>query len=36
MDIAAKAAKPRSVAGAPSLYDLHSRLPAGLDKKGGT
>ena len=36
MEIATKAAQPRSVAGAPSLFDLHSRLSAGLDKKRGT
>jgi len=36
MNIAAEAAQPRSVAGAPSLFGLHSRLSAGLKIKGGT
>jgi len=34
--IAAEAAQPRSVAGAPSLFGLHSRLSAGPELKGGT
>ena len=33
MNIAAKAAQPRSVAGAPSLFGLHSRLSAGFKMK---
>ena len=36
MGIAAEAAQPRSVAGAHSLFGLHSRLSAGLEGKGGT
>ena len=33
MNIVAKAAQPRLVAGAPSLFGLHSRLLAGLKIK---
>ena len=33
MNITAKAAQPHSVAGAPSLFGLHSRLSAGLEMK---